>query len=59
MFKIIPNGEPLSYILSTETRLSTDHHKYRTKITETLSVLDVDFTGVMSVTPLSRKILII
>lgn len=59
IIKITQSGEPFSYVMSTETRVSTANHKYRTKSTETLTVPDADFLAKMSVSPVARKILVI
>ncbi|XP_055297356.1 uncharacterized protein LOC129565963 [Sitodiplosis mosellana] len=54
IFKITHSGEPFTYTMTTETRLNTTDHKYRTKYTETLTVPDLDFLSKMSVSPLPR-----
>lgn len=55
IFKLKPGKDALSYSLTTETRISTADHKYRTKFIETLTVIDPDFLAKMSVSPLPRK----
>lgn len=49
--------DDLSYLLSTEIRVSTPNNKYKAKYTETLTVPDNDVLSKMSVSPLPREIL--